>query len=78
VSVRVRLIGENSTDTQLIPTHIYLHARTLALTANHTHTQNSMAISIDIFIFDSFVFDIFTFGVIQVNLHKQRTLPNTR
>ncbi len=51
VRVWVRLIGESSTDTQLIPTHTYLRPSTLALVPNHTHTQNPTAISIDIFTF---------------------------
>jgi hypothetical protein len=57
LKVWVRLIGESSTDTQLVSTHIYLQPRTLVLAPNHTHTRCPPAISID----------IFTFGVIQVN-----------
>ncbi len=51
------LISESSTNTQLIPIHIYLHRHTLALAPNPIHTQYPTAISIA----------IFTFSVIQVN-----------
>jgi hypothetical protein len=36
--VKIKLIGESSTDTQLIPTHIYLHPCALAVATSHTHT----------------------------------------
>jgi hypothetical protein len=65
VSVWVRLIGKSNTDTQLIPTHIYLQPRTLALAPNHTNTQNPTVISIDIFFFD-----VFIFGIIPLNRKK--------
>ncbi len=56
----MRLIGESSIDTQLIPTHIYLHLHTLVLASITPTPKDPTAISID----------IFTSGVIQVNDFK--------
>jgi hypothetical protein len=74
----VQLIHESNTDTQSIPTNIYLHRGALAVGTHHIHTriQSPTAISIDIFIFGIVFFAVFTSGVIQVNQPRQSTYVN--
>jgi hypothetical protein len=42
--VWVRIIGENSTDTQLILSHICLHPHTLALAPDHNPTLKILSL----------------------------------